>query len=291
MVEPPSVTFQAIGTRWDIRVHDDRIEPAAWQILLEQIRGRTDLFDKQYSRFRTDSLVAAMARKTGRYELPPDGFELLHFYEQLYHATGGKVTPLIGRTIAGAGYDATYSLQPKRLHQPPAWEDVLTYSQHEITLRRPALLDFGAAGKGYLVDIIGKMMEEASITSYTIDAGGDILHRGGTLEVGMENPRDTSEVIGTVSLTDQALCASAGSKRKWGNFHHIIDPDSLRSTENVLATWVMADTAMTADGLATALFFIEPAKLQKQFAFSYAVLDNGMGLKYAKNFPVTLFEA
>jgi thiamine biosynthesis lipoprotein len=37
----------------------------------------------------------------------------------------------------------------------------------------------------------------------------------------------------------------------------------------VAATWVLADDAMTADGLATALFFTDPARLAEEFAFDY----------------------
>jgi thiamine biosynthesis lipoprotein len=59
----------------------------------------------------------------------------------------------------------------------------------------------------------------------------------------------------------------------------------------VLATWVLANSTMMADGLATALFFTPAAKLAQQFAFEYAVLMPDMSLQHSRNFPVTLFGA
>jgi thiamine biosynthesis lipoprotein len=287
-------SFQAIGTRWDITLAES-LPDAEWQQLLDTLRARIDQFDKVYSRFRSDSLVTQMAHAAGRYELPADAFALLKCYEALYRATNGRLTPLIGQVMVESGYDAAYSLQPKAgiLQSPPRWEEVLSYDTEGLVLHQPALLDFGAAGKGYLVDLVSDVLQAAGHKSYLIDAGGDILHRsraGDELKAGLENPFDTSEAIGVVSLKNQSLCASAGSKRRWAGWHHIIDPVSLTSPENVVATWVLADSTMLADGLATALFFTDPEILRMRFDFSYALLDADKGVRYAKDFPVTLFE-
>jgi thiamine biosynthesis lipoprotein len=289
----PNLTFEAIGTQWNIQVHD-LMADNIWRKLQAKIRHRILSFDQTYSRFRSDSLVSQMAQSAGTYELPPDGYALLHFYHDLYRITGGKITPLIGQVLSNAGYDATYSLVAKPMNPPPTWQSVLSYDEHHITLRRPALLDFGAAGKGYLVDIIGKLLDDAGLHKYVIDAGGDILQRSvdeTPLEVGLENPFDTTEAIGVAHLSNYSLCASAGSKRAWGDFHHIINPLTLQSPDEVVATWVLADDTMTADGLATALFFTDARTLGEKFLFSYALLAKYGQLSCSPSFPVTLFEA
>jgi thiamine biosynthesis lipoprotein len=265
-----------------------------WKDLLHQLHGRIEVFDKTYSRFRPDSLVTNMSKTPGDYPMPDDGFALLQFYHRLYTVTDGYVTPLIGQTMVEAGYDASYSLQTKTMHHPLNWEEVLAYNADTITIKRPNLLDFGAAGKGYLVDILGSLIEEAGINSYTINASGDIRHRSArkeVLEIGLENPLDASEAIGVTKLTNASLCASAGSKRQWGELNHIIDPITLQSPEHIIATWVIADDTMTADGLATALFFTDPDVLARQFSFTYALLHEDMSLHSSHNFPLTVFEA
>jgi thiamine biosynthesis lipoprotein len=285
--------FQAIGTSWNIETRDS-LGDKSWAKIMHQIQSHIEDFDKAYSRFRADSLVTKMSRKAGRYKLPPDAHKMLRFYEKLYRATEGKITPLIGQTMSDAGYDANYSLRPKKLAVPAGWENVIEYDQAGLNLKQAALLDFGAAGKGYLIDIIAGLLAGAGLKSFTINAGGDILHRSSqdeSLAVGMENPIDTSEAVGIIKLQNQSLCASAGSKRKWAGYHHIIDPESLESPRNILAVWVIAGDTMTADGLATALFFTNPGELAEHFKFSYALLYADMSLQRSKAFPAKLFEA
>lgn len=285
------LTFEAIGTTWSLQVGGP-LRDEQWQEVQAAMIERIDRFDQAYSRFRDDSWVTQIAPQPGRYELPPDGHELLQFYEQLYEATDGLVTPLIGQVMVDAGYDASYSLQPQTLTTPPAWQDVLTYTRKHVMLKQPALLDFGAAGKGYVVDQVGAVLESHGVHDYIVDAGGDMLHRSPartTVRVGLENPRDHSEVIGVVELGNASLCASSGSRRQWSGYHHLINPKSLKSPADVLATWVIADDTMTADGLATALFFVPPRQLARRFRFAYAVLHHDMNLERSTTFPATTF--
>jgi len=285
--------FEAIGTHWNIQV-TDVVDNEAWVQLMECIYLRIQAFDKTYSRFRNDSLITHMSQQAGTFELPADGHQLLAFYERLYKASSGKITPLIGQVIADAGYDKTYSFQTKKLVKPPAWEDVISYTPSTITVKEPTLLDLGAAGKGYLVDIVSETLLNAGHQTYTINAGGDILHRsksGEALPVGLENPHDPTEAIGIAQIVNQSLCASSGSKRNWGKYHHLIDPAILQSPTEIISTWVIANDTMTADGIATALFFTEPATLKKRFDFSCAILHKDMTLYHDKDFPVTVFKA
>jgi len=290
-VEITRLTFEAIGTRWDIQIPEP-VPSSKWAMLQRQIQTRIGEFDKAYSRFRADSLVSQIARGAGTYALPADGYTLLALYEQLYRATDGKVTPLVGQALSDAGYDATYSMQTKAMQTPPKWEGILAYDLQKLTVKEPVLLDFGAAGKGYLVDIVAEQIEAAGISSYLINAGGDIRQRSArnqAVHVGLENPFDTTEAIGTLDLCNQSLCASSGSKRTWGTYHHIIDPKTLKSPVEIVATWVLAENTMLADGLATALFFVSPESLAKDFAFAYTVVTKDGQITRSKNFPVQLF--
>lgn len=286
-----TLSFEAIGTRWSISVTDDLTDDA-WRQLNHAIRDRIEHFDRTYSRFRNDSLVTRIANHAGTYDLPNDTAPLLDFYHRLYTATDGLMTPLIGNALSDAGYDAQYSLhQTGPLHQPFAWPDVLSHTGSTLMAKQPVLLDFGGAGKGYLVDIISELISATQIGTYTIDAGGDILHRtldGTPVTIGLENPIDHTEAIGTVELHNASLCASSGSRRRWGGYHHILNPRTLQSPTDVIATWVVASDTITADGLATALFFVEPHSLH-EFAFDYAILRHDMSMKHSKNMPIRLF--
>lgn len=275
--------FEAIGTHWRITLPEE-LAPSVGAALTEKILARIDLFDVAYSRFRDDSLVAAMAKNKGVYKLPPDGPPLFLLYERAYRLTNGMVTPLIGSVMEEAGYDKEYSLTPKALHAPKKWDEVLSFDGISLTLREPALLDVGAAGKGYLIDIVGNLLEAEGIHSYVIDAGGDIIHRhsgGETLRVGLEHPLDTTKVIGTVELGNESICGSAGNRRAWDKYTHIINPQTLASPTEILATWVVAETTMLADMLATCLFFVPPETLTEEFSFEYIILHHDFSVTYS----------
>lgn len=286
------IKFEAIGTIWNISIISG-ITATTWTRLRRDIDKRIEEFDKTYSRFRKDSLVTKMSIKAGDYAMPKDGYRLLSYYENLYRSTDGLVTPLIGQTLVDAGYDAEYSFKSKKLSTPPEWDDVISYSHDKITIKRASLLDFGAAGKGYLVDIISEIIKSFGIKDFVVNAGGDMLHHsvGTKIAVGLENPLDPTEVVGEADIGNESLCASSGNRRKWGSYNHNINPDTLISPTSVTATWVIAKDTMTADGLATALFFVQPSKLRDKFKFSYGLLIPDMEMVCSNDFPVRLYQA
>lgn len=255
------------------------------------IQDRIEAFDRAYSRFRDDSIVAQMSRQAGEYEFPDDAVQLMDFYRALYDATNGRVTPLIGQALAQSGYDKEYSFRQKQVSAIPQWDDVMQWQGNVVTTRQPIVLDVGAAGKGYLVDIIGEILEMHGAAAYVIDASGDVRHRGNESDVvGLENPSDSSRVIGVMNLKNASLCASATNRRTWGSdMHHVFDPASASPTRDVAATWVMANDTMTADGLATALFFVDGDQLSKDWDFQYVRLMTDGKLSHSHEFMGELF--
>lgn len=282
------LNFEAIGTEWSIEL---KAETDILDGIIKRVTSRIARFDADYSRFRQDSLIMRMSRQAGMYTLPDDAEPMIALYHDLYRLTDGAMTPLVGQVLSDAGYDAEYSLRSKRLTRPPSWEESIEYDAPRLTLKQPALLDFGAIGKGYLVDIVGDILHEEGIDTFLINAGGDILHRDvtGTAEVGLEHPDNTDMAIGVARLHNESLCGSAGNRRKWKDYHHIINPKSLKSPHHILAVWVIADTAMLADALTTALFFAEPERLQEHYSFRYAIVYKDHALRASKDFPATFF--
>lgn len=283
--------FEAIGTHWNIELSDI---PEAKKVdeLQQLILERIDKFDKAYSRFREDSLVTEMSRRAGEYTLPEDAKPMMDLYQQLYEISDGAVTPLIGDTLASAGYDAKYSLKPGKVTAPPDWQTAIDYDFPKLTIKQPVLLDFGAAGKGYLTDIIGSLLEEQGTLNYVIDGGGDILHKttnSAPIEIALEHPNDPAMAIGVTRLGNGSLCGSAGNRRAWAGYHHIIDPRTLQSPADIAALWVMADTGLLADGLATALFFTSPAILNRHYPFEYAIIRKDLSLLKSANFAADFF--
>ncbi len=292
--------FKAIGTSWIIDIYD-AIDSKNEADVLSAIMNRIDEFDRVYSRFRSDSIVTQMSQKKGNYTLPHDSQLLFSIYSDLYRLTHGFFTQLVGQMLVDAGYDPAYSLkQKKALTAPPRWEEVMEFrigSSKErlespiLSILKPVQLDFGAAGKGYLIDLVGKVLTEKKVHGFLINAGGDILHKSNEqpIRIGLENPNNFDQVIGICELKNKSICGSAGSRRVWGNFTHIMNPYTLLSPRDITAVWVVSDTVLISDALTTCLFFVQPETLSDKYMFEYVILYKDGSFKKSEYFPGLLF--
>lgn len=249
--------FDAIGTAWQIDTSVDL--PLSVEARIYAAIGD---FDRDWSRFREDSMVSGVGREGGTVPVGSDGEAMMRLYSRLAAATGGAVNPLVGATLEHLGYDPSYRLTPAPgAPQPtPSWEGRFGGTSALLTLPRGTVLDVGAVGKGRLVDVVCDILMRAKVPSFTVDAGGDLRHVGGRpLRVALEHPFDSARAVGVVELGDAGLAASATNRRAWANgLHHVIDARSGEPVHNAVATWAVARTGMLADAAATAAFFLPP---------------------------------
>jgi thiamine biosynthesis lipoprotein len=149
----------------------------------------------------------------------------------------------------------------------------------------------GAAGKGQLVDLVGAELRACGVQGFLVDAGGDLLHAGDRpARVGLRQPGDPRSVIGVVELQDAALCGSGVDLRSWGDgWHHVLDARTGWPARDVVATWAVAPTAMEADGLATALFFADPDRLEVAFDLTYVRVHADGTVRYSLGLPGEVF--
>jgi thiamine biosynthesis lipoprotein len=288
--------FDAIGTQWEIA----SVEPLS-ATLQQEVLERIALFDKTYSRFRNDSLISQVANafEGGRFEFPDDSIAILDLYDKLYKITNGAVDPLVGGRLEQLGYDKDYSFKIKpdpheadpNMQEPLSWGTDVIRDGKTITTKRSVVIDIGAAGKGYLVDIICGILLRSNLYEFVVDASGDIRHCGiAEISVGLEHPSKPEHVIGVADIRNLALCASATNRRVWGNdFHHILDARSGLPANRIIASWAIAENAMTADGLATALFFNPASTFKKYFNFSSIRMFADHTVEVSENFPGEIF--
>jgi thiamine biosynthesis lipoprotein len=281
-------SFDGIGTSWEVSTPGtlDGVQRRKLLALVEE-------YDAAWSRFRTDSTVAQAARQPGSYVMPDGAGALGRLYRSLYRITDGAMTPLVGGSLEQLGYDPAYSLRPRGIPlAAPRWEDVLDWQDAVLTTTAPVVLDVGAAGKGQLADLLAAELRAQGVGEHFIDASGDLLNSGPVpVSVGLEHPYDPGRAIGTISLGAGALCASAANRRAWGDgLHHVLDGTTGRPVSTVVATWALAGNAMTADALATALFFVSGTALQQDFDFSWLTVFSDGSAAYSAGFEGALFQ-
>ncbi len=299
--------WESMGTHWKVEVWDE-IGDLEFENLMSEIIKMSNDFDNKYSRFKPDSFVTQISKITGVVEIDEDFLEILKIYFKINNLTNGKINPCIGNTISDFGYDANYSLVKKEIIRlTPKFEDVVeilsTNSPLEkggvggILLKTFCLFDFGAIGKGYFVDMVVKFLKENNIKKFLVDASGDIYFHNvlddEKYRCGLENPFNFEEVLGIVEIHNSALCSSSTNRRNWSmenneNLNHYIDPDKLKSVDEIISTFVVTKDTTTADALSSALFFVKPETLLKEYEFEYLVVNNNK--QFSSNFlPGILF--
>ena len=173
----PFVTafYRALGTGMVISVDspiDDKVR-SAMESLIED-------YEHVLSRFRNDSLIAAIgkAEHGGSFDFPDWCAPLFDLYDALFSATSGAIDPCVGEDLIRLGYDASLSFTVTQdapehlgaLRGRAVWGRDVTRHGTTLVTHEPVQLDFGACGKGYLVDLLGRMLQPSQ---FVIDAGGD----------------------------------------------------------------------------------------------------------------------
>ncbi|NYE94822.1 thiamine biosynthesis lipoprotein [Psychromicrobium silvestre] len=238
-------------------------------------------------------MVSQAGAVPGYYRLPQAAASLEPLYRSLYRLTEGAMTPLITGSLEHLGYDADYTLRAQPGFLPsPDWAEAIDWHGTRLQTKQPVVLDVGAAGKGQLVDLLAAELERHGVGNYVIDASGDLFAQGLTLRVGLEHPLDPSTAIGVVELDHgyPAICASASNRRSWGaGLHHVLDGSTGKPVQTVLASWALAQDAMQADALATALFFTDHATLAKEFDFASVRMFSTGRAEISDNFDGEIF--
>lgn len=136
-------------------------------------------------------------------------------------------------------------------------------------------INLGAIAKGYIADEMKKVLtEEYNIKSGILNLGGNVLtigtkENGEEYNVGICNPKDTSDVIDSVKISDKTVVTSGNYERYFigedgKRYHHILDPSTGYPAEKgYISTTIIADKSIDADALSTATYVLGKDKAKK----------------------------
>jgi thiamine biosynthesis lipoprotein len=130
---------------------------------------------------------------------------------------------------------------------------VATEGAFDARARGP--LDPSGYVKGWSVDRAAAILDAAGASNYCVDAGGDVVVRGGAApargwRVGIRHPRRPDRVVAVLELTDAAVATSGAYERG----DHVVDPRTRRPARGSLAVTIVGPDLATADACATAAF-------------------------------------
>lgn len=134
-------------------------------------------------------------------------------------------------------------------------------------------IGLGGIAKGYAVDMAARVLEKAGLTSFFVQAGGDLFARGlkpdGTeWQAGIRDPRGPEgKYFAKLPLTDHAFSTAGDYERSYivggKRYHHIIDPRTGQPATACRSVTVWAPTAFLADEIDDAVFILGPEKGMK----------------------------
>lgn len=285
--------FTALGTQFTFKVFGEQDDGRVKKLFIDAEK-LVHVFDDVYSRFKDTSIVSKIRNKTGVIDVPTDFVEMLKIYEKFYTATNGAISPLIGEYLESIGYDKNYSFNENdaKPQIPPLKDTIKILSDTQILKNAPCLFDFGALGKGYIVDIVANYFIDKGFGDFVIDGSGDtFVNTKLPYACGLENPFDKNSIIGVSTLTNGSLCASALNRRSWGSRNHYVNGKTTEHPEYIIATFAYHKETTISDALTSALFFVDGDTLKHNLniQFEYLVINNEGKIKKSANFPAEIF--
>jgi thiamine biosynthesis lipoprotein len=134
-------------------------------------------------------------------------------------------------------------------------------------------IGLGGIAKGYAVDKASHVLEKAGLTSFFVQAGGDLFARGkkpdGTeWKAGVRDPRGPDgKFFAMLPISDHAFSTAGDYERSYvvggKRYHHILDPRTGQPASACRSVTIWAPTALQADEIDDAVFILGPEKGMK----------------------------
>jgi len=304
-----------MGTSYSIKLADPK-ESIQLAVIREKITARLEDLDSQLSTYRPTSEISRFNAQPGTdwFSISADSLNILLQGLKISELSGGAFDMTVGPLVAlwGFGVEGGSQAVPEQRDidalLAATGYDFLQIRESPPAIRRTRLgirLDLSAIAKGYAVDELAAILDEAGVSDYLVEIGGEIRARGGRADatdwrIAVESPvAGTRSVQRVIRLRDQAV-ATSGDYRNFFEYQgrrysHTIDPRTgWPISEELGAVSVISETAMEADAWATALLVLGPEQgfeLAKREGIAASLIvrtDDGMQELNTSEFEVHL---
>lgn len=287
--KPPTMlalACHAMATRFEIVLAGD--DPVALRAAGEEALEEIRRVDAQLSLYSPSSEVAFVNANAASQpvRISPSLFTLIERAKKFSELSNGSFDITVAPLVRAWGF-------MKGSGSPPSPDQIseagslvgmeqLRLDSHARSLafeKQGMMLDFGAIGKGYALDLAVEILREAGVTNALLHGGTSTIvgmgpgPEGAGWKVVVERPPlpgesqdKTPELVSVVHLLNQSLSVSAF----WGKYFelngkhygHVIDPRTGWPAQNAILGAVLSSSATESDALSTAVLLSSPADLE-----------------------------
>jgi thiamine biosynthesis lipoprotein len=266
-----------MGTFYSVKVMDlpAGLRHEALDRDIDRLLGEVD---SMMSTYRDDSQLSRFnaADSTDWFPVSPETVEVVNEALEVSRMTQGAFDITVGPLVNLWGFGP--GAHEDRIPSDQAIADLMVYVGYRHLYARnqpPALrktlpgiyIDLSAVAKGYAVDKVARHLESLGVVDYMVEVGGELRLKGNNAQgrpwrIAIERPMAQGRAIYRVIAVRDKGVATSGDYRNYfevngKRFSHTIDPRTGRPIDHRLASvTVIADSAMHADALATALMVI-----------------------------------
>jgi len=263
-------SIQALGTTVSIRIEGEEDDATAG-LAAEEAFAEVGRLEKLFTRFPGGTEVCSL-NQTGSIENPASELsEVVRDATRFSDNTGGSfditVEPVLD-ALQGflMGQPFPSDSQFEAMKQLIDYERVVLSGQ-SLDLTLPGMkVTLDGIAEGYILDSAAATLRANNIRSALVNVGGSIAAVGGRgdgtpWEIGIVNPLDPDETLGTLLIKDQAVTTSGDYENYFTadkTYYHIIDPTTARSPLYSHSATVVATSAAEADRMGVVLMVDDP---------------------------------
>ena len=136
----------------------------------------------------------------------------------------------------------------------------VSISGNAVQIKKGQSLDLGAVGKGFVCDKIKELLDKGRTKSAVVSVGGSLLIYGNrTFSVGIVNPDNDKQSMGTLKLKDTCVSTSGNYEKYFEQdgkrYHHILNATTgYPATSEFKSVTVVCESGLISDTLSTVCY-------------------------------------
>ncbi|MCP5381191.1 MAG: FAD:protein FMN transferase [Kordiimonadaceae bacterium] len=264
---------RAMGAETSLQLYSDNEKKAEEVITGTQAVIRK--YEKLFSLYYPESQISKL-NQTGHLNNPDGEFlDLLKQSVQFYQMTSGafdiSIQPLwtlyknyFGNTD-GEDLDNEIKATLSKIGT-----DKINIQDNAVTFKEKGMgISFNGIAQGYITDKVTEYLKESGFDNVLVDIGeyraGGPQNDGSPWRIGLLDPFDAVSIADVIEIKSGAVATSGGYGDQFdasGNYHHLFDPHTGKSSGLYASVTVTSLDATTADALSTAFSCMSPSDIK-----------------------------